>query len=414
MSDLDFGRYEHWHSYKAATRGLAKSNLANDPKYHNLIGAIKIILLNWHRRWSGQSAWQSFLNKDKLLHELEESIVALLYLQRWIIENYDALKESKDSGLGLTVVDLCSGKGVFSMLLTYLAALDDNGFKDTFRVISRIVMVDRMKVCNWFHIDVANEDVINSTNSDVRSNFNIGTIMAKVPIEIWSDTNIHEESILNRLRNEISGRVAIIGIHLCKNLSPRAIGITNICGQSKVPFLCLAPCCLPRLTAEYLCVPIFENDQDRIEREAIQLRRRRLKWKKQKLCSLCNALDSHFVRNCPLLPSNERERDTILQQHQLCWNCGKLGHGKDFCNDSKPPSVTPPSVTVDLLAVKNAASPFDEYCQRLVKTISALNKSALIERRLSTVKLEGNSGHNQPSNLIGQRKCTWLTFQCRV
>ena len=425
---LDFSRYEHWHSYKAATQGLTKSNLAKDAKYNDLIRAVRYVLLNWHNRWSGQASWQSFLNKNKLLHEVEESIVALLHLKNWITDNYEVLR---NDGTGLTVIDLCSGKGIFSMLLTYLASLADNNNDvksdvHVFQVINRIIMIDRMKAWNCHHINAANKDVRSRSKSDAceesfqsqseqeSMKIQFEPLIARIHIDIWSDTNIHDESTLNRIYTETSDRIAIVGIHLCRSLSPRAIGITNVFGQDKVPFLCLAPCCLPRLTTDSICVSIFENKEDKVQREAILSRRRRLKWKRRRVCSICNTMDTHYPRNCPLLPLDLKEKETLLQQHVLCWNCGNLGHGRSTCNEERPASVPPPSVSVDLLAVKNASSPFDEYCQSLVQTIGDQSETSACRRDLSVVQLNGYSTHDNPNNLIGQRKCTWLTLQCRI
>ena len=66
-------------------------------------------LANTHE---GKAQWQGLLNKSTLLHEVEESILAIHFLQ----EAWKQQQQQEDSGKDVVLVDVCCGKGVFSLL----------------------------------------------------------------------------------------------------------------------------------------------------------------------------------------------------------------------------------------------------------------------------------------------------------
>ena len=70
------------------------------------------------------------------------------------------------------------------------------------------------KGINWDHIHRTNEDVTKFTSEmDTTEGF------AGIPIDIWDGCNIHDEGMLSKLE-AIPDRLAVVGIHLCKTLSP--------------------------------------------------------------------------------------------------------------------------------------------------------------------------------------------------
>jgi hypothetical protein len=73
-----------------------------------------------------------------------------------------------------------------------------------------------------------------------------GALLAAVPISAWPKCDVHDAAFLERLR-DAPGRLAVVGIHLCKMLSPRCVGVFNCLGAAKAPFLLLAPCCMPKV-----------------------------------------------------------------------------------------------------------------------------------------------------------------------
>ena len=117
----------HWHVWKTAdtleTNGLSVSSscaglLENKETTQKLVEKVIMILRLWGEEWAGQKEWQGVLNKSSLLHEIEESIVTLGFLMEFMdhgLDEKNALEENP-----ITIIDVCSGKGIFSMLASYV------------------------------------------------------------------------------------------------------------------------------------------------------------------------------------------------------------------------------------------------------------------------------------------------------
>mmetsp|Transcript_11599 Transcript_11599/g.15105 ORF Transcript_11599/g.15105 Transcript_11599/m.15105 type:complete len:426 (+) Transcript_11599:136-1413(+) len=412
--------YSHWASYKAVHSGLDKSKLSNYAEFRDeLIPVAKDIILNWHSRWAGEERWSSFLNKRQFLHEIEETLVAVQNIRVWL----EKLRSVADQPSDITIIDLCCGKGVFTMFLTYLAAYrcsclhKRNGIEtktcrkcfdsSVFNPIRKCIMVDRMKTCDWNHIKAANEDLYRegyrTSCTEGETNFDEKYLHAKIPIDSWPDCNIHEGEVCNKIQN-LPGRIAIVGIHLCRTLSPRAISISNICGHEKVPFLCLAPCCLPRLKSR-LPVLIFESELSRRERESIMLRRQRIR---NLICVICNK-KCHSTKDCPSLPMDPEARRLFLKDYVFCWRCGVIGHERNACESTsgRPKLVYPPCVHIDLERVRSSSSPYDEYCDLLCKSVEVPEGGTC---DIYEVPLDPRGFDNHANSLISQRKCTWIVY----
>jgi hypothetical protein len=121
-----------------------------------------------------------------------------------------------------------------------------------------------------------------------------------IPLELWSGCNVHEqgEKIEERLRS-FSGQVIVLGIHLCRRLSPSAVSLYNRLGREKAPLLMLAPCCLPRLTGPSIAVGCYEMAEERQAR-LDATRRRWLIKRGRRLCWGC-LREGHMAVECPLL-----------------------------------------------------------------------------------------------------------------
>jgi hypothetical protein len=216
------GHWRVWQTADNLEREGLLSPLHQNPHCQKLTQQVVSILRFWGHEWAHINGMQSFLNKSSLQHEVEESIVTMTLLLDWMEEEaHHPFKEQQQPGV--TVVDVCCGKGVFSMLLSYV-------FKGDSRV-TKIIMLDKA-IIDWQHVTLANS----ASKFDKRP-----------PIDPWEECNLHDHDlILDRLES-LQSRLALVGIHLCKNLSPTCIGLANRLGSDKCPFLCLAPCCLPRL-----------------------------------------------------------------------------------------------------------------------------------------------------------------------
>lgn len=386
--------HENWHVWKAADRlekeGLASSLNAPVDDTRELTRKVVSILRRWGKNWSGKKGWMGFLNKNSLLHEVEESIVSLESLIRWMDEN-----RPSD---GITIVDVCCGKGVFSLLTSYV-------FEDDPRV-EKIIMLDKATI-NWSHVKAANKDAS----------------MEKRPlIELWGGCNLHEiDQVVDRLE-AVGTPLALVGIHLCKTLSPTCIGIVNAMGPSRCPFLCLAPCCLPRVITSQagkkkgkdknpiIEVPQYETPQERKARRVARQRRdgAMKRGLTKSLCYLCKS-PGHPIHKCGLLPANEKERIDIFHKAAAatpCWKCGVVGHFKADCPSDqvagKPSLILRPMARMDVSTVIESDKPFDTYCSLLAGTIQ-LDRVLLIE-----TGLVNNDVKHQEGNWNSGRKSIYI------
>jgi len=171
-------RSPHWRIWEAAEQ-LEKRSTTFFP---HITPQVVPILQHWGNNWAGDLEWRSILDKGALLHEIEESIVALHHYWKGVVE--------KDPDEHI-VVDVCGGKGLFSFLLSYLKLSPK---------ILNIVLIEKANI-NWHHIKAANDTAEKE---------------GRPLISIWSDTNLHDhDKVLGRLQN-LNRPVAMSGIHLCK------------------------------------------------------------------------------------------------------------------------------------------------------------------------------------------------------
>lgn len=299
-----------------------KPTLRHEQRLNELTMDVARILREWGEKWAGQPEWQTLLNKKSLLHEVEESIVALSFLLEWLERRENEHKDDANDGPlpPVTLVDVCCGKGILSMLASYLLRHNPT--------ICNIIMLDKQTDINWNYIHASNECAEND---------------GRPIIVTWGGCNLNEiDSILNRLdkdhmlSSDNKQQFALIGIHLCKLLSPSCAGLANALGPNKCPFLCLAPCCLPRAvlqskkrlkgssvkTTTTVSVREYETEEERKKRmEANTLRAGAKKRSfRDHPCYLCSDT-GHPVDKCRLLPSDESECIEIFQKAtaQIPW-----------------------------------------------------------------------------------------------
>ena len=391
--------FPYWRVWRALTALETEGMTTTLPSacYDETISQVVAILRQWGHKWAGKPEWQSLLNKPSIQHEAEESIVALFHLHEWILTRDDEEEP-------LVVVDVCCGKGLFSMLLSYMMESFWKGDAN----ITRIVMLDRATSKNicWNHIHNANE----TANQEVRP-----------VMELWEGCNLHDyDVVLSRLQG-FESTLALVGIHLCKTLGSSCIGLANGLGPKRCPFLCLAPCCLPRIVTSkkaYMtrCIPVnlYEEDQERHARlDASRRRNEALRRRgRHGVCYLC--AEQHRVRDCPLLPTENEERVAVLQKAAAtvpCWKCGVVGHFKADCSStlSRPSKVDPPCLTMNVERVLQSPQPFDTYCQLLVETLQDCSSKQLVETGLTNwsfahQEAEGNWNWKRKSIYIVARR----------
>ena len=291
---------------------------------------------------------QSFLNGKGLLHEAEECVVGLHHVLTY-------LEAACARGERLAVVDLCAGKGTFAVLLAALVARRP-------ALSCEIVLVEKSMNINWRHVP--------------------SLLGPDHTVQMWTGCNIHDAAFVEKLR-QLPGPLAIIAIHLCKNLSPRCVSLYNALGRAKAPFLALAPCCL-RLSAAQVVVLRFEAEDARRE------------WMKSR-CFICGG-PSHRASECP----------AVKKAGTLCWRCGEKGHRRAACTAAQAaPRIAKapaPSTTICLSTVSASSSPFDAWARALLEACETEDGDAA---RLEVVPL-ASLKEIDARNWNGSRLCTWV------
>jgi hypothetical protein len=395
--------FPYWRVWRASSHleehGI--SSTTTKKTYHATTLQVVDILRTWGHKWAGQRSWQSVLNKPSLQHEVEESIVALYHLHEWLVLSSKKRKRSKEP---IVVVDLCCGKGLFSMLLSYMVG---SVWKDC--GISSIVLLDKATSIDWNHVEAANETAAQEGRPE---------------LNLWKGVNLHDYDILLERLLALKTTLALVGIHLCKTLSPTAISLVNGLGRIICPYFLLAPCCLPRVvTSKYMKpeqrkIPIhqYEAPSVRLERRRAMKQRDQASGRSRRgVCYLCQK-EGHRVRACPTLERKpEEERKTILKDAALqipCWKCGKVGHFKADCPAADAPLlIEPPTRHWSVDAILAAPQPFVAYCQVLGESIKDDDDKYVVvlhETGLENTKTKGHDDSTQEGNWNQGRKSIYI------
>jgi hypothetical protein len=165
--------------------------------------------------------WAHLLNKKSLQHEIEESMVAIHYLEQWRQKTPSLDKKNQTIGVinktlsnSFVAVDVCGGKGIFSLLLQYYSILFWGN--DEYPQLNSIILIEKVRRedINWKHLNnlSALPDIV-----DLNS--------AKYPvIDIWDDCNLFSyDFLVEKFKNyknqehlvEYQYKYAFTGIHLC-------------------------------------------------------------------------------------------------------------------------------------------------------------------------------------------------------
>mmetsp|Transcript_8394 Transcript_8394/g.12682 ORF Transcript_8394/g.12682 Transcript_8394/m.12682 type:complete len:437 (+) Transcript_8394:172-1482(+) len=377
LTDFQESERRDWHVWKTADRlesnglslGFRCRELPGTDATDKLIGKVVSILRHWGSEWAGRSEWQGILNKSSLLHEVEESIVALVFL----VEFINGLHENEQA---VTIVDVCSGKGIFSMLASYI-------FRNNIRV-AKIIMLDKAEI-KWNHVQIVN------TNAKEER---------RPTIDTWQ-CNLHKiDEVVNRLES-IKSPIAMVGIHLCKTLSPTCISVFNRLGESACPFLVLAPCCLPRAAQKrqigkksVIEIEQFETGTEKEIRRVAKERRNAAMNRKPPARPIFMGEQIHVI-------------DRVKSKAEApCWKCGALGHVRADCPSAqttgKPPLMRPPLVAIDVSGVLDSERPFDTYCALLSGSVQRKNVTVV------DTGLVNDKVNHQKGNWNGGRKSIYI------
>lgn len=188
--------------------------------------------------------WKRLFKRDRVVKEIVESIPII-----HAIDKYVRSLPSSESGAEvqkITILDLCSGKGYLSMILSEYLPADK---------VEKLVLIDKAwPMChaepqshhmNWDHIYGNYTVAITEDGLDTQSYFTTWPI----PLHT-SKQNLKKSSDMRRLEQRLGkgGPCFVLGVHLCGTLSIQAVqmfySIPTIQG------LILKPCCLPGMSYE--------------------------------------------------------------------------------------------------------------------------------------------------------------------
>jgi hypothetical protein len=465
------------------------------PAPKKLIRTVISILRTLGKQHDGKKEWQGILNKSTLLHEIEESILAIHFLQRELfLSTSSSSSSSSSSSEGMAtssttqkeiiIVDACCGKGVFSLLCSYVFRRQrrqektisddaDDGYNYNYNV-RKIIMLDNNADLKWDHVDATNEYNNNAAAAITNTNNN------RPIIESWSRCNLHEiDTMVDRLSQEVqevvkqqqseehddedesslslslsttttsnditSPILAVVGIHLCKTLSPTCIGIVNALGPTICPFLVLAPCCLPRsvirqskmksnlsINSKKSSIEVrqYETPDERENRKIAKIRRdaAMLRGKgrggEKKNGNIIRPVTRGDQATAILSHDNDDDDDSSSNANECCWKCGEYGHVKADCpskqSTGKPQLILPPQLILDVsgvfLKTREEQRPFLSYCNLLKTSIQRshvlLEETDLNNKHDDDTKNDSNKSKkhnkNQTNNWNNERKSVYI------
>jgi hypothetical protein len=412
-----------------SSRDVAASSSPLHPASNELVAKVLSILRTLATKHEGKAAWGGLLNKSTLLHEVEESILAIHFLQQELLL-------SKQQHRDIVLVDVCCGKGVFSLLSSYYFSSsnhnnnNNNNTKDSCDIsVRKIIMLDKDPNLRWDHIDATNCEnhaSINDNNTQQQQQQ-----QQRPVIECWPLFNLHEiDNVVDRLSKEVeitkngndngernaSVSLAMVGIHLCKTLSPACIGIANALGPEKCPHLVLAPCCLPRVVVQSKYNKNNNNNSvlEVLQHETSEQRQQRNLAKQRRTASMVRGKGGGSL-------SGDRSGTNENPPPGACWKCGEFGHAKADCpsnqSTGKPGLIQPPSVSLGVSGILNTDRPFGSYCDLLATSIqrntisveeTGLTNSHMTKRQKKQQQTTTQQTLQQANNWNRERKSIYI------
>ena len=204
--------------------------------YAAMVERLMQLMTGWVSSLAGDSRCASFYDKRSFVHEMEEVIVPLAAVVEALEAEVAAAAAAERPIRQLTVVDLCAGKGFLPFCVAELVRVEP-----LFQGLAQVVLVELAEL-NWSHFH-EHLTVAASTTADAGTAVCGGAAQRAFTVEIWSGCNMYEESTLKRVA-ALPHQSLLVGTHLCKRLSARAVEIFN-CTAQQSRLLVLAPCCLP-------------------------------------------------------------------------------------------------------------------------------------------------------------------------
>ena len=223
----DTAEFESWVRGELARSPLAEQGFAELlSRAVTILCRIRSVLAEPERREKGKSVWQRLMKNGRMLKEVNEVLPIAARVLRWV-------DEVRPFAAGpITVLDLCSGVGYLSLLLSEL--LEASGPD----IVARFVLVDHA----WPRVDHAGAPMphhINPEHLNLPGVWSHEIVCRRYDLKSSSGHRELAQHVLARA----PGPVAVLGVHLCGLLSVRAVQLYN--DHPRCCFFALKPCCLP-------------------------------------------------------------------------------------------------------------------------------------------------------------------------
>ena len=288
------------HPNHEAFRLWLQSELRQAPgynRYEATYEAAIAAIVQWRQRYAGNpTVWKRLFTKDRVLKEVIECIPILQAVHTYVAQYTVTTTDPK-----ITILDLCSGKGYLSMLLSEMLPPDK---------VSKCILIDKAwPTChatpkphhmNWDHIygNITTTTTTTTANNNNTTNTTIeegnehkeeeqdkaagtGTYFTTWPIPLHtSKQNLKKNATIQQMQTHIFERirqesnsncteddaaappVIVLAVHVCGTLAIKAVNLFNTNGApqqqgstdnttNNVHLFCLKPCCLPGMAYTY-------------------------------------------------------------------------------------------------------------------------------------------------------------------
>jgi Zinc knuckle len=232
------------------------------------------------------------------------------------------------------------------------------------------------------------------------------------------------------------------------------VSLVNLLGQEMCPYVCLVPCCLPRVVrsaripratetndidksindnkhhfSSNLQVYLHENDEQR-QKRLNKLKVRDQRRNRNSVCYICQSKD-HLLHQCSqfinLLDTEQKQLVKDFSTSRPCWECGNYGHFKASCpirasnrdyNESKMIKendlnmfLEPPIKRFDINNLFKEPDPILAYCHLLSAGFEWWNAShskQIVQTGLTTNSAKGLKGCDSKNNWNKHRKSIYI------
>mmetsp|Transcript_93161 Transcript_93161/g.171349 ORF Transcript_93161/g.171349 Transcript_93161/m.171349 type:complete len:445 (+) Transcript_93161:155-1489(+) len=219
--------FSEWLSKRLAAEPMAE-------QYPELFEKVHACVLRWRKRYYGnRRVWKRLMKGEKVIKEIVEAAPVLAAAHEVVSSAASAEK--------FTIVDLCSGKGFLSMILSEILPQER---------IECCVLVDKAWPPRDWEGPIAQHHISHEHIYGLREGANLD---GETYFETWPIPLHVKKCDLKRGRSNLrsmkslidssSGPVLLLAVHLCGTLALRAVDLFN--DNKKVRLFVLKPCCLP-------------------------------------------------------------------------------------------------------------------------------------------------------------------------